>query len=100
MSRAQALLDKNIKAARNVSATLPLVVGEFGVAGLSPLDRAWFFRSMYSILRTANVGSFFWDLSTSDHSFGVLKPDGTLTPAADAIARELTNHSKTQDWAS
>ena len=90
-------MSKNIDAARNISAALPLVMGEFGVAGLSSLDRAWFFRSMYGILRAADLGSFFWDLSTSDHSFGVLKPDGTLTPAADAIARELANHSTTQD---
>ncbi len=97
MSRAQALLAKNIEAARNISAPLPLVMGEFGVTGLSPLDRAWFYRSMYEVLRGADIGSFFWDLSESDRSFGVLETDGTLTPAALAIARELANHSRAQD---
>ena len=95
MSQAQALLGANIEAARKVSAPQPLVIGEFGVAGLSSFDRAWFYRSMYGVLRSANLGSFFWDLSESDRTFGVLNSDGTLTPAAVAISGELANHSKT-----
>jgi hypothetical protein len=93
VSRAQALLATNIEAARNVSAPLPLVMGEWGVAGLSPLDRAWFYRSMYGVLRAADLGSLFWDLSESDSTYGVLNPNGTLTPAAVAIAGELANRS-------
>ena len=67
--------------------------GEWGVAGLSPLDRAWFYRSMYGVLRAADLGSLFWDLSESDSTYGVLNPNGTLTPAAVAIAGELANRS-------
>jgi hypothetical protein len=93
LTGAQTLLAKNIEAARKVSAALPLMIGEFGVAGLSPTDRAWFYHSMYNALRAADLGSLFWDLSVSERTYGVLNPDYSLTPAAVSIAAELANRT-------
>jgi hypothetical protein len=94
MSQARALFAANIQQARNATAPLPLVMGEFGVQGLSESDAAWFYRTMYAELRLADIGSLFWDLSVSERSFGVLNTNGSLTPAADAIAQAMmANHS-------
>ena len=46
-------------------------------------------NSMYAELRAADIGSFFWDLSVSEHTFGVLYANGSRTLAAEAIATEL-----------
>lgn len=94
MSQARTLFAANIEQARNATAPLPLVMGEFGVQGLSESDAAWFYRTMYAELRLADIGSLFWDLSVSERSFGVLNTNGSLTPAADAIAQAMmANHS-------
>jgi hypothetical protein len=89
MALARSLLAKNIQAAREVSTPLPLMMGEFGVSSLSKVDQARFYHSMYAELRAADIGSFFWDLSVSEHTFGVLYANGSRTPAAEAIAAEL-----------
>ena len=93
MSQAQALLAENIVAARKAILPLPLMMGEFGVFNLTPADQAWFYHSMYDVLRAHNMGSLFWDLSVSDTTYGVLYRNYTLKPAAVAIAEELSNRS-------
>ena len=91
LSQAQALLAQNIHDARKIALPLPLMIGEFGVASLTLADQAWFYHSMYKVLRAHDIGSLFWDLSMSERAYGVLNTDGTLKPAAVAISEELSN---------
>jgi hypothetical protein len=66
-------------------APLPLMMGEFGSFSLTEPDQAWFYRAMYEQLKADDIGSFFWDLSVSDHKFGVLYSNGTAVAITTAL---------------
>jgi|GEM_PF-5175656 len=94
-----AQVQNRLSTLKNIAGSLPLVIGEFGVAvpPLTESDRTQQFRGIYQTLKSADIGGIFWLLSpeTGDNmeDFSLINSNGIFKDAGNAVMQSLPSYN-------